>query len=202
MTNYIPDVNRFKLAGPPKWFLLKLWDFDPSLVVVPSRQDCLYRLAQRRKLNLPDHIVMDALFNESDTKMLARYSLVPVTSILATANWSNPYLFVELANRAPWRLGGAEKVNQMLEDQEWQEELDRRRATGEHLEYLGKDAWKLYNKKIGVRSNMYSPTSKKEKGPSGPTLKVGQRPSQSHIPQSAGVRSGSQSPQVGSIFLP
>lgn len=160
LPNWIPDMNRFSLAGPPKWWLLKLNEFDNSLVVVPSRQGFYYRLTQRRKPKLTTNIVNDALFNESDTKMLARYGLVPVTTILATANWSNPYLFENLRQRAPWRLGGAEKVNQMLEAQDQQDELDKRAKIDEHLTYLGKDAWRLYGKKIGVRSHMYSPVVK------------------------------------------
>jgi hypothetical protein len=201
MINYIVDLNRFSLAGPPQWFLKKLWDFDNSLVIVPSRQDCVYRLAQRRKLSLPDHITNDALFSQSDTKMLARYSLVPVTSILATANWSSPLIFVELARRAPWRLGGAEKVNAMIDDQERKESLDKQQAQDDYRTDLAKDAWRLYNKKIGVRSHMYIPSTK-GKGPNGPTLKVDQRSSQSRIPQYAGARSGGQSPQVDSFILP
>ena len=149
-SNYIEDTNPFRLAGPPKWFLGQLWSFDSSLVIVPSRQGFYYRLAQRRKLQLPDHIVNDALFKESDTKMLARYSLVPVTTILATANWSNPHIFVELANRAPWRQGGADAVNAKLDAQDKKEILDKRIVTDEHLTSLSKDAWKLYRKKIGL----------------------------------------------------
>jgi hypothetical protein len=158
--NYYSDLNRFSLAGPPAWWLKKLWDFDNSLVVVPSRQACLYRLAQRRQLNLPESIVNEALFKESDTQMLATYGLIPVTTIVATANWSNPYIFVELANRAPWRQGGADAVNQRLEDEDLKDELDKRVKTDEHLASLSKDAWGLYNKKIGVRSHMYIPKSK------------------------------------------
>ena len=160
MVNYIPDQNKFQLAGPPKWWLAQLLDFDDSLVVVSSRQGFYYRLAQRRKLKLPDHIVNDSLFNESDTKMLASYSLIPVTTILATANWSNPYLFEELRRRAPHRLGGADKVNAMLEAQDQQDELDKLAKQDEHLTALGKDAWGLYNKKIGLRSKMWSPKTK------------------------------------------
>lgn len=189
MRNWIPDVNRFSLAGPPKWWLEQLWHFDNSLVVVPSRQGFYYRLAQRRKLTLTDAVVNDALFNESDTKMLARYSLVPVTTILATANWSNPYLFEELRRRAPWRLGGAQKVIQEMESREAQDEMDRQNTTNENLESLGKDAWRLYNKKIGLRSHMWSPTTKsaaKEKV--APSIRVSNK-------SAPGV-------QVGSIFLP
>lgn len=151
MTNYIPDLNRFKLAGPPVWWLSKLHEFDDSLVVVPSRQDCVYRLAQRRPLNLPAHVVNDALFNASDTRMLASYSLVPVTSILATANWSNPFLFQELANRAPWRQGGAEQVEKRLLQWEREEEIKTHQAIDQRNTTIAKDGWKVYQAKTGQR---------------------------------------------------
>lgn len=176
MQNYIPDENKFHLAGPPTWFLHRLWDFDSSLVIVPSRQGFYYRLAQRRKLQLPDHIVSEALWQQSDTQMLARYSLVPVTTILATANWSNPYIFVELANRAPWRLGGHEKVNADLDARDAEEQIDKARKTDEHLTALSKDAWKVYRKKIGLGRSW----STERSGPSflQPT---GQRANRSHF---------------------
>ena len=148
MNNYIVDVNKFKLAGPPKWWLSKLWDFDASLVVVPSRQDCVYRLAQRRKLKLPEHIINDALFNQSDTQMLASYSLIPVTTIIATANWSNPYLFVELANRAPHRNGGAEKIINTIESNEAMEETKRNAQTDEMLTEVARSGWNYYKTKL------------------------------------------------------
>lgn len=162
MNNFIPDTNRFHLSGPPKWFLAQLWEFDPSLVIVPSRQGFYYRLAQRRKLQLPEHIINEALFNESDTKMLAGYSLVPVTTIVATCNWSNPLIFHELAQRAPWRMGGADKVNAMLDEQDMKREFNKRAATDEHLTGLSKDAWKYYQLKTGLRTSLYSPTVKRQ----------------------------------------
>lgn len=100
------------------------------------------------------------MFNESDTKMLASYSLTPVTTIVATANWSNPYIFEELRRRAPWRMGGADKVNAQLDAQDAQVEVDKQQKIDEHLEYLSKDSWNLYKKKIGVRTHMYSPNVK------------------------------------------
>lgn len=165
MTNYIPDQNKFRLAGPPSWWLRKLWDFDASLVVVPSRQECVYRLAQRRKLNLPEHLVNDALFQQSDTQMLASYGLIPVTSILATANWSNPYLFVELANRAPHRQGGWEKVIREVEDAEHQEEVKKQEKVEDMKNILAKDGWRLYQQKQGLRSQMWSPQTRRTPSP-------------------------------------
>lgn len=161
--NYVPDVNKFKLSGPPKWWLSRLWDFDNSFVVVPSRQGFYYRLAQRRRLSLSEKLTQDVLFKESDTQMLASYGLIPVTTILATANWSNPFLFEELRRRSVHRMGGAAKVNAMLEEQEKKDELDRAAKTDEHLTSLSKDAWGMYNKKIGLRTHMWSPKTSQPK---------------------------------------
>jgi hypothetical protein len=148
MNNYIVDQNKFKLAGPPDWWLRKLWDFDSSLVVVPSRQDCVYRLAQRRKLNLPEHITNDALFKQSDTQMLATYSLIPVTTILSTTNWSNPLMWKELNDRAPHRLGGAEKVIEKIESAELSAEIKKNVEIDDMLTRVSKDAWKYYKTKL------------------------------------------------------
>lgn len=161
-SNWIEDTNRFALAKPPDWWLKQLHDFDPSLVIVPSRQSPVYRLAQRRKLSLPMQMVNDKLFNESDTKLLAAYSLIPVTSIVNLPNWSDPRMFLELNNRAPHRLGGAEKVIEKLETQEAKEEIDKRQYIDDYLNYLSKDAWGLYNKKVGLRTHMYVPRSRSE----------------------------------------
>lgn len=189
LTNYLPDQNKFKLAGPPAFFLKQLWDFDDSLVVVPSRQGFYYRLAQRRKPNLSMAVVNEALWKESDTQMLASYNLVPVTTIIPTANWSNPFLFEELRRRSPHRMGGAQKIIQEIEAKEAAEQASINATIDSNNHDLAKDAWKLYNKKIGVRSHMYSPTVKR------PGL--AERPA----PRIKSSNSGSGI-QVGSIFLP
>lgn len=154
--NYIADQNRFKLAGPPAYFRRALWAFDDSLVVVPSRQDFLYRLAQRRPLSLPQHIVNEALFNSSDTQMLSTYGLVPVTTILATVNWANPTLIEQLRQRAPHRNGGASEVIARMEAQERAAELKKREQNEEIADQVAKDSWLMYNKKIGTRSNGFA----------------------------------------------
>lgn len=160
MVNYIPDLNPFHLSGPPKWWLERLWDFDSSLCVLPSRQGFYYRLAQKRPPSLPTKVVEDILKEQGDTRMLSSYNLIPVTTILATANWSNPLMWEDLRQRAPWRMGGAQKVINEIETREKMEDLNRRAQTDELLTYLGKDAWGLYKKKIGTRSHMYSPKTK------------------------------------------
>ena len=181
MNNYIPDQNRFKLSGPPKWWLQQLWDFDSSLVVVPSRQGFYYRLCQRRKLNLTEKMVNDMLFKESDTHMLASYSLVPVTTILATANWSNPFLFEELKNRAPWRLGGAEKVNKMLDERDALQQAQLRAATEDNLVERARDGWKAYQYRTGQRT--FIDATKDGRKPERIRAQADGRPASSSAPQ-------------------
>lgn len=160
--NWIPDVNRFNLAPPPVWFLSALKDFDDSLVIIPSRQQALYRLAQRRRINLPEKMLSDPFFQESDTKMLASYGLVPVTSIMPSINWADPENFMELARRAPHRQGGADEVMKKLEEQEAREEISKAAAQDDMLTGISKDAWGMYQKKIGVRSHMFIPRRKSD----------------------------------------
>jgi hypothetical protein len=97
--------------------------------------------------------------------MLASYSLVPVTTILATVNWSNPYLFVELANRAPWRMGGADKVNAQIEATERDRVAEKQQHTDAHLTELSKDAWKVYRKKIGLGRAWNTTSAQTKTGP-------------------------------------
>lgn len=164
MTNWLADQNRFSLAGPPAWFQKALWEFDPSLVIVPSRQGFFYRLAQRRPIQLSTAIVNDVLKEQADTAMLMSYNLIPVTTILATVRWDNPEIFEELRRRAPWRMGGAEKYTALVEAQEQKEELSKAAAQNDMLDYTAKDAWRFYNKRIGTRSHLWSPTTKR-RGP-------------------------------------
>jgi hypothetical protein len=156
VTNYIQDTNPFRLAGPPKWWLRRLWDFDSSLVVVPSRQGFYYRLAQRRQLNLSEKMALELMSTESDAKMMASYGLIPVTTILSTANWDSPLMWIDLAERAPWRQGGAEKVINHIEGLEAQKEAKIDALNDEMITERAQDSWKIYRKKIGLGRTWYS----------------------------------------------
>lgn len=156
-SNYIPGKNPFNLAGPPKWWLDRLWDYDDSLVVMASHQGYFYRLAQRRRPDLRTDIVNDIMKEDTDTRELYRNGLIPITTILATARWDNPEIFRELSRRAPWRNGGAEAFEGKILDQERQEEIEKLVRRDEMLTDASKDGWKYYQKLIGTRSNLYSP---------------------------------------------
>lgn len=150
MTNYIPGPNPFHLAGPPAFWLRKLWDFDQSLVVLPSVQGFLYRIAQRRPLDEKAKLV-NGISLEGDSKLMATYGLIPVTTLLATARWDNPLMWNDLAERAPWRQGGAAAYEAALDAQEREKNIKIAAGINEHNTYLSKDAWKMYQIKTGRR---------------------------------------------------
>ena len=159
-SNYIAGTNPFNLSGPPLWFQKELHEFDPSLVIMASRMGFFYRLAQRRRLNLPEKVVNDVLKEQADTRVLAAYGLVPITTILATVNWSDPIFFLELKRRAPWRMGGADQFEKQILGQEHQESLEQNIKQDEDLTYRSKESWRYYNKLIGLRSHLFDVKSK------------------------------------------
>ena len=150
MNNYIPDKNPFGLSGPPQWWLRKLHDFDPSLVLLPSRQNFVYRLGQRRPVSLPIKWVNEMLGADSDVRMMARHGLVPITTLLATVNWSNPLLFTDLAAMSPDMNGGVDKYIKKIEDGEEEVHMKKKAAEDDMLNILSKDSWKLYRKHDGL----------------------------------------------------
>ena len=160
LPNWIPDQNRYSLAGPPSWFLRQLWEFDNTLVLVPSRQGFFYRLTQRSPTRLATAIVNDIMKEQADTAMLMSYGLVPITTVLATVRWDNPVIWQDLRQRAPWRMGGAAAYEQKIIAQEKAEELEKAAKQDDMLDYLSKDSWKYYQKKAGLRTHLYSPKTK------------------------------------------
>jgi hypothetical protein len=187
LPNYIVDANPFKLAGPPDYWLQALWDFDQSLVVMPSKMGFYYRIGQRRPPSHTLKMVEEMRKEDADAIMMAKHRLVPVTTLLSTANWSQFPMHMEmLRQRAPWRMGGADEVNRRLEQQEREDEIAKQARIDQNLTDTAKDAWGLYLKKIGVRSHMYIPKTGKAAEPNKFKIKEDKAP---------GV-------QVGSIFLP
>ena len=89
--------------------------------------------------------------------MLASRGLIPITTILATANWDNPLMWVDLAGRAPWRNGGAEKVIKHVEDADFAKDMKKRADVEDNITERARDGWKLYQGKTGARiSNAFS----------------------------------------------
>lgn len=161
MVNYIHDANPFNLAGPPDWWLRKLWEFDPSLVVIPSKQDFVYRLCQKRPPD-PRAKLVGELQNDSDSKMIAAHNCIPVTTINATARWDNPLMWEDLRRRCPWRMGGWEAYEKEMDALEEKEQLEKAAVADDRNTILAKDGYKYYQKKQGLRTHIYSPTVKQK----------------------------------------
>lgn len=128
MRNYLPDRNRFGLAKPPDWWLRALWEFDSSLVIIPSRAEPIFRICQRRPLHdLPGAALV---FDHPDALMTRAYLLVPVTSLSsATQGWQwNTLVFKELGERCGWRNGLSPEATAALVDRHDAEVVAKRHA--------------------------------------------------------------------------
>ena len=155
--NYLPGKNPFKLAGPPQWWLRKLKDFDPDLRVVASEQGFFYRLAIKRPINATTKLVHDTLQKETDTRTLASYGLVPICTLLATANWDNPLMWIDLAERSPKRQGGADAMDKKINEADAQRDFQKFLKQDEMTTNVAKDAWGMYLKNSGRRTSMWVP---------------------------------------------
>lgn len=169
MTNYIPDSNPFCLAAPPQWWLRQLWEFDSSLVVVPSQQIFCYRLGQRRPIGGSEKITNSLLDTQTDTRLLAKHSLIPVTTIRANPHWDNPLMWKELAERAPWRMGGAAKAAALVEQNEQMVAHAKHVALQDNIIERAKDGWKSYQYRTGARTSFAIPAKT-------PTGQAGRKP--------------------------
>jgi hypothetical protein len=166
MRNYLRGTNPFALAGPPDWWLCKLWDFDDSLVIVPSKQGCFYRLAQRRRPTLGAAVATEVLKDEGDTLLLASHHLVPITTLSALANWSNPLMWEDLRQMAPWRHPqGADAFIKDVEALDVQKDAATQAKIDNITESLAKDSWGYYRMKAGLQTRMWSPRTASPKSP-------------------------------------
>jgi hypothetical protein len=115
--NFLVEENPFGLASPPRWFLEEMWKFDPCLVVFPSKEEAVYRLARRAEHGAPTlTLVADPQKRRPDTTMFWKHRLVPVSSILPApyVHWS-PVLLNDLAERDVRRQGGYKKAADRLD---------------------------------------------------------------------------------------
>jgi len=150
--NFIRDRNPFNLSAPPAWWLQRLADYDAQLVVIPSRQEAVYRLA-RRTWNSPGVSAMAVLHREKDTAMMAAYGLVPVTTIIGWGVWGTN-IFNSLRARDIWAHGGAEKVVKTLDEFDAETEQKKRAAIRDDMWMRSGDAWKSYQTRTRQRINV------------------------------------------------
>ena len=149
MRNFIHDRNPFNLPAPPAWWLQQLSDYDSQLVVIPSRQEAIYRLT-RRTWNRPGIAAMAVIHREQDTAMMASYGVVPVTTIVGWGVWGTN-IFNSLRARDIWAHGGAEKFVKLEEDYEADAERKRKATIRDDMWVRSGDAWRSYQARTGQR---------------------------------------------------
>jgi hypothetical protein len=163
LPNWIPDLNPWGLEQPPAWWLQRLHDFDDKLVIIPSRQNMLYRIARRKQFS-PGIGAIGVLDRHKDTAMLAHHGLVPVTTMIRySSTWDIDSILVKLRDRDMWRVSGgptsglsaqdrAEKVATAIEAHEEEQVQRERNRVHDELDHRSRDAWRSYQARTGQRS--------------------------------------------------
>lgn len=151
---WIEDRNRFGLAKPPDYFLQRLLDYDNMLVVIPSRQQALYRLARRVQFT-PGIGALAVLSREADTAMMHTHGLVPVTTIVRFGGsnfWDAESVIQKLKDRDIWEHGGAEKVAELMDAAEAADRQRLLESTRDNMRQRAKDGWNSLQARTGSRN--------------------------------------------------
>jgi len=160
IVNWLPDQNRFSLPKPPDWFLGALAGYDDQLVLIPSRQQPLYRMARRSKMRpgSPVRVGNQSMkrmnitdFDHSeDTRMLYARCLVPVLTLQPWVTWNLDLIGI-LRSRDIWAHGGSKAVADQLDaaDEAERQRLDKE-AEDQLLYRLG-DAYRSIQYREGLR---------------------------------------------------
>jgi hypothetical protein len=173
-TNWIEDRNPFNLPQPPSQALKMLWDFDPLLVIVPSRvppplgEQPGYLLCRRAVVSagLGKEAVMEN--KHPDTWMCVQNNLVPIAPLRwktkGNRSWTEKDmqgLIAELRSRDTWavtggRNGDVDALVDLIEGQEKAAEKKQRRDIRDSFYHRGRDAWRSMQARIGARSKRAS----------------------------------------------
>ena len=153
MTNFIQTENPFGLAVPPAWFLSALFAYDPLLVIFPSKNQPLYRMARRTstgraQLNrvirgIPDSEVYLA------HKLWAWKSVEPQCSIMLNGGWGK--LLAEIPEYDQQRFGTPDQVADQVDSLDHQAEAVVDRDIQTELDARNHDAYILASARVGSR---------------------------------------------------
>lgn len=135
--NWIARRNPWNLPQPPVWFLSKLYDRDPLLVIFPGITEQVYRLARRSAKAAK---AQQFAPNVEVAELLA-HRCVPITSIMPFTTWGDE-IIQWLDDHDTWKAGGAEAFTRKIEQQEAaaqakqdakiREEAEQRAVSGYH----------------------------------------------------------------------
>ena len=153
--NYIADDVATAIDIPAPYFLQRLYDFDNMLVVLPSRKTPgAYVIARRRQFSagFSDKAMIDAI-DQPDTKMCLALGIVPVCMMFKTGpSWNPDPIIQSLMARDIWAHGGADKVADMLEEQEAAAKEKIRKETRDDLWNRSGAGWQTYKARVGANN--------------------------------------------------
>lgn len=156
---FVPDNPRMEI--PPAWFLQRLHDFDPDLVMLPSRlRPFAYVLARRTRTSRGlTQKAMERTITQPDTKMCFQYGLVPVTLLYKHGPvWNVDTVIASLKARDTWTQGGGNALADKLEAEEAQTKVDRDAALKDRFRALSREAWKSLQYRTGQRTTVPGPS--------------------------------------------
>lgn len=150
---YIAD--NASVPVPPAWFLAAIHDYDAELVLLPSRtKPFAYIIARRVRGKTWDKATVDSMTNP-DTKLCMAHNLVPVCMMFKHGPvWDVTPILKSLAARDLWAHGGAEKVADLLEEQEEAERTKIDADIRADLWNRSGDAWRSYQRRTGQRTSV------------------------------------------------
>ncbi len=165
--NYIPDTPGAEV--PPAYFLARIYDQDAMLVILPSRKTPAAYVIARRKQFGPGltAAAIDAQFPNPDTKMCVMHGCVPVCLMFKTGpSWDIDAIIRTLQARDLWAAGGADKVADMLEEQEAKAKAKILADTRDDLWNRSGAAWRSYQARTKQTTNSpYGEMRKAEQRP-------------------------------------
>lgn len=147
MRNYLEHVgNPFNLVGPPVWFQRALYAFDPQMVIFPSAEMAVYRVARycadegvAPLLNPAGERPSEGEWRP-DQRVYYNNKLIPITTLLPFVQWS-PVILNDLAERCFERMGGLNECLDRLDDFDEQQEQRLRAETADGAESLAHMSW-------------------------------------------------------------
>ena len=151
--NYIPDSAA---EVPPPYFLSRIWDQDAMLVVIPSRKTPgAYVIARRKQFSKGlTEAAIDAQIDQPDTKMCIMNGCVPVCLMFKTGpSWDADPIIRSLRARDLWAHGGADKVADMLEEDEAAAKAKIAKDIRDDIYNRSGDGWRSYQARTKQTTN-------------------------------------------------
>ena len=142
------------LPTPPDYFLQRIKDYDHMLVIFASIvRFGSYVIARRREKSAGLTGSSLAAFTNPDTQLCVAMGWIPVCTFAQTGtSWSPDMIIAKLKARDIWAHGGADKVADLLEQQEDAEKAATQKQTREDLWNRSGDGWRTYQARTGASS--------------------------------------------------